>query len=112
MSYNFTSEDVKLVEKLIDLKNRGFYADGKEVTDLHNKILGTRLTPTNCGSCVRQRITALETALNAFKRAIELEKKQEPTPIKGEENNAVTASKNDDIKERMAKVRAARKQKK
>ena len=105
MSYNFTSEDVKLVEKLIDLKNRGFYADGKEVTDLHNKILGTRLAPTNCGSCVRQRITALETALNAFKRAIELQ-------VKEEENKAVTASGNDDIKERMAKVRAARKQKK
>ena len=106
MSYNFTTEDVKLVEKLIDLKNRGFYADGKEVTDLHNKILGTRLAPTNCGSCVRQRITALETALNAFKRAIE------PTQVKEEENKAVTASGNDDIKERMAKVRAARKQKK
>ena len=104
MSYNFTSEDVKLVEKLIDLKNRGFYASGQEVTDLHNKVLGTRLASTNCSACIRQRITALETALNAFKRAVELEKKQEPTP----ENKP----KEIDMKERMEKVRAARKQKK
>lgn len=70
-SYRFTAEDIKLVEKFIEIRNKGYYADGKQVTDVHNRILGTNLNPTNCGSCIRNRISALETALNAFKKVVE-----------------------------------------
>lgn len=67
MNYTFTDEDVKLVEKFIDIKNRGFYADGTQLTEVYNRVLNKRVNPTNCGSCIRQRIMELEGALNHFK---------------------------------------------
>ena len=84
---NWTDEDVKLVEKFIDIRNRGYYCDGAQLTEAYNRILDKHLNPTNCGSCIRQRVNELEEALNRFKRSLELEKKDEPVPVKEEENN-------------------------
>lgn len=84
---NWTDEDVKLVEKFIDIRNRGYYADGTQLTEVYNRVLDKRVNPTNCGSCIRARINELEEALNRFKRSLELEKKEEPVPVKEEENN-------------------------
>ena len=67
MNYTFTSEDIKLVERFIELKNKGYYADGTQLTEIYNRILNKRVNPTNCGSCIRQRISELEGALNHFK---------------------------------------------
>lgn len=88
------TEDYNKIRKFQDIMNHGFYASGQEVTDLHNKVLGTRLASTNCSACIRQRIQALVAAADKFKRVVELEKKQEPTPIKQEENKAVRKPKN------------------
>ena len=84
---NWTDEDVKLVEKFIDIRNRGYYCDGTQLTEAYNRILDKHLNPTNCGSCIRQRVNELEEALNRFKRSLELEKKEEPVPVKEENNN-------------------------
>lgn len=84
---NWTDEDVKLVEKFIDIRNRGYYCDGTQLTEVYNRVLDKRVNPTNCGSCIRQRVNELEEALNRFKRSLELEKKDEPVPVKEEENN-------------------------
>lgn len=84
---NWTDEDVKLVEKFIDIRNRGYYCDGAQLTEAYNRILDKHLNPTNCGSCIRQRVNELEEALNRFKRSLELEKNDEPVPVKEEENN-------------------------
>lgn len=89
---NWTDEDIKMVEKLIDIKNKGYYADGKQVTEYYNKLLNKHVTPTNCGSCIRQRVGELENALNHAK---ELEKQRAEL----------------EMKERMAKVREAKKKK-
>lgn len=89
---NWTDEDIKLVEKFIDIKNKGYYADGKQVTEHYNKLLGKHVTPTNCGSCIRQRVGELENALNHAK---ELEKQRAEL----------------EMKKRMAKVREAKKKK-
>lgn len=114
-NYVMTSEDVKLIEKLIEIKNHGFYASGEEVTEVYNRVLNKHVTPTNCGSCLRQRVGELEQALNHFKQkmALESEKNEQAdnTPQK-EENNAAVKAGNDAVRERMAKARAARKQKK
>lgn len=91
----WTEADVERVEKYIELKNKGFYADGKQVTDDYNRLLNKRVNPTSCGSCIRQRITELEGALA---HARELEK--QAAEKKAEENKA-----------KMAKVREARKKK-
>lgn len=89
----WTDEEIKMVEKFIEIKNKGYYADGKQVTDYYNRLLGKRVNPTNCGSCIRQRVGELEGALN---HARELERQ------KAEQ----------EMKDKMAKVREARQKKK
>lgn len=98
----WTNEDVKLVEKFIQIRNKGYYANGGELTVVYNRVLEKNVPPTNCGSCIRARITELENALNQFKKQME--------------NKAISSSpeaktKDEVMKERMAKVRAARKPK-
>ena len=85
---NWTNEDVKLVEKFIDIKNKGFYCDGGQLTEVYNRVLEKRVSPTNCGSCIRQRVTELEAALNQFKKLSEAQTKQEVDNTKEEENKA------------------------
>jgi hypothetical protein len=70
----FTKEDIEKIEKFIDIKNRGYYADGGQVTSVYNRVLEKNVNVTNCGSCLRGRIQELENALNHFK---ELTKRQE-----------------------------------
>ena len=72
----FTDEDIKLIEKFIEIKNRGFYCDGTQLTNVYNRVLEKNVPPTNCGSCMRARISELETALNSFKKTLEV--KEEP----------------------------------
>lgn len=70
----FTKEDIEKIEKFISIKNRGYYADGGQVTEVYNRVLEKNVNVTNCGSCLRGRIQELEAALNHFK---ELTKRQE-----------------------------------
>ena len=118
----WTSDDIKLVEKFIDIKNRGMYCDGAQLTNAYNRILEKSVNVTSCGSCLRQRVQELEDALNRFKKLQELEKKEEVNDTKEEENKVLTEAKNEVIsstlsasemmKQRMAKVRSARGKKK
>ena len=91
---NWTNEDVKLVEKFIEIRNKGFYCDGGQLTEVYNRVLEKSAPPTNCGSCIRQRINELEGALNTFKRLSEAQTKQEVDNTKEEENKAVRKAKN------------------
>lgn len=93
----WTNDDVLLVEKLIEIKNRGYYCDGTQLTQVYNRVLEKNANVTNCGSCMRARIQELENALNNFKKTIEVNSKAsesvsdvEPTTIKEEENNEPT----------------------
>jgi hypothetical protein len=92
---NWTDDDIKTVEKFIEIKNKGYYVDGKQLTDIYNRLLGKHVNPTNCGSCLRQRTNELEGALN---HARELERQAEE-------------KKQQEMKDKMAKVREARKKK-
>lgn len=89
----FTKEDIELIEKFIDIKNRGYYADGKQVTDVYNRVLEKNLNVTNCGSCLRGRIQELEVALNHFKSLFEKVKVEEVADNTPEENNEPTEQK-------------------
>ena len=71
----WTNEDVKLVEKFIDIKDRGYYVEGYELTQVYNRVLEKNVQPTNCGSCLRQRINELQVALEQFKKSIEVNSK-------------------------------------
>lgn len=88
---NWTDDDIKTVERFIEIKNKGYYADGKQLTDIYNRLLNKHVNPTNCGSCLRQRTNELEGALNharelerqaAEKKAAEEESKPKKTKAK------------------------------
>lgn len=70
--HTWTNEDIEKVEKYIELKNKGYYCDGTQLTNDYNRILEKHVNPTSCGSCIRQRITELEGALNHYKKQQEL----------------------------------------
>lgn len=78
-----------MVEKFIEIKRKGFYVDGTQLTEVYNRVLNKRVNPTNCGSCLRQRTNELEDALNRFKRLSEATKPEEPAPVPQEENKPV-----------------------
>ena len=78
-----------MVEKFIEIKNKGYYCDGTQLTQVYNRVLDKRAAPTNCGSCIRGRINELEGALNQFKKLSEAQTKQEVDNTKEEENKAV-----------------------
>lgn len=81
---NWNQEDINLVEKFIEIKNKGYYADGKQLTEVYNRVLGKNANVTSCGSCLRQRVNELESALNYFK---ELTKRQEELKASEEVKN-------------------------
>lgn len=92
----FTQNDINLVKKLIDIKNRGYYASGQQVTELYNRCLQKNVQSTNCSSCIRQRIGELEKALHQYE-ALEAQRmaqeallEADPTPTKAEEKQANT----------------------
>lgn len=96
MNYTFTDEDVKKVEKFIEIKNKGFYCDGAQLTEVYNRVLHKNAPVTNCGSCLRQRVTELENALNHFKQkmALESEKNEQTDNIPQEENKTIVEAGN------------------
>lgn len=58
-------EDKEKIEKLVNILNRGWYCNGKEVTDLYNKYVSPNkpVSSTSCSSCIRQRILKLKAVL-------------------------------------------------
>lgn len=84
----WTNEDVELVEKFIKIRNRGMYADGKQLTDVYNRVLEKNVHVTSCGSCLRQRVSELEKALNKFKEQIAIKAEHEEEVKKEEKENA------------------------
>ena len=92
---NFTPENIELVKKFIEIKNKGYYCNGKQLTAVYNQVLGKNVPSTNCSSCLRQRVSELERALNQWEsqnKASEIaqdEPKQEDlATIPTKENNA------------------------
>jgi hypothetical protein len=105
----WNKEDIEKVEKFIEIRNKGFYCDGVQLTEVYNRVLEKHVNPTNCGSCLRQRVNELADALERFKRLSEETKPEPLIIVKEEENKELTQA--EIMKERMAKVRAAKKNK-
>ncbi len=66
----FTKEDIELIEKFIEIKNRGYYVSGEQLTEAYNRILNKNVNITNCGSCLRGRVQELENALNHYREQL------------------------------------------
>lgn len=116
-------KDYEIIRKFEDILRRGYYASGEQVTELHNRVLGTSLRSTNCSACIAARVRALVDAANKYDRQRAAEKASdngggeasEPRTeggldsTKAEENKAPGGDTS--MKERMARVRAAKKKK-
>lgn len=108
---NITNEDLQMIDKLNEIMQKGYYADGRQVTDLYNRVINpaTPLVSTNCSACIRRRISDLVNFKNKMERKLELEnkavseasetlKQEEPTTVKAEENKPVREAKNKKVK--------------
>lgn len=91
---NWTKEDIELVEKFIDIKNRGYYADGTQLTQVYNRVLGKNVNVTNCGTCLRGRISELEAALKYFKEMCKKQEEIAQEALKEEKVDNVTPEEN------------------
>lgn len=98
----FTEKNKEAVKKFIQIRNRGYYCSGEQVTKVYNEVFGQNKPNTNCSSCLRQRISELEKALRqweeqerkeAEKKAQEALKEEDPTPIKEEAKEEPTEPK-------------------
>lgn len=83
----WSKEDIELVEKFIEIKNKGYYCDGAQLTQVYNRVLEKNVNVTNCGTCLRVRVGELEAALNQFKALSEKTKQEEVNNVTPEENN-------------------------
>lgn len=59
-----SDENRSIIRKFENIMRRGLYASGDQVTQIYNSVLDKNVRPTNCGSCIRSRITELVNALN------------------------------------------------
>ena len=89
---NWTKESIELVEKFIDIRKRGYYVDSVQLTNVYNQVLNKSVRPTNCGTCLSQRVKELEVSLNHYKAKLAKEKEKKDKPVveeekKQEENN-------------------------
>lgn len=83
----FSKEDISLIEKFIEIKNKGLYADGSQVTEVYNRVLEKSVNVTNCGSCIRGRVQELEDALRRFKTLAKQQETAETNNDTPEQNN-------------------------
>ena len=91
---NWTKEDIELVEKFIDIKNRGYYCDGTQLTQVYNRVLGKNVNVTNCGTCLRGRVSELEAALNRFKEICKRQEELAQEALKEDEVDNVSPEEN------------------
>lgn len=96
----FTKEDISLIEKFVEIRNKGYYADGGQVTDVYNRVLEKNVNVTNCGSCLRGRITELEDALRRFKSLAKQQETEETNNDTQEENKPAVEAENKSVEEK------------
>lgn len=96
----FTKEDISLIEKFVEIRNKGYYADGGQVTEVYNRVLEKNVNSTSCGSCLRGRITELEDALRRFKSLAKQQETEETNNDTQEENKPAVEPKNEAVEEK------------
>ena len=98
-----TEEDIKFIEKAIEIRNKGYFVNSTELTDVYNRVLNKHRTPTSCGSCLRMMVNELEAALKAFKAQNKAVETAEPITTPLEENKS-TGDENKPKKGRPKKI--------
>ena len=67
-----TNEDVEQIKKFKQIRDKGYYVSGEDVTKLYNKVLHQNVEVTNCSSCIRRRIGELVHVMDTFLKQMEL----------------------------------------
>ena len=101
---NWTKEDIELVEKFIDIKNSGYYCDGTQLTQVYNRVLDKNVNVTNCGTCLRGRVSELEAALNRFKEICKRQEELAQEALKEDEVDNVSPEENKETVEPKKRV--------
>lgn len=96
----FTKEDIEFIEKAIEIRNKGYYLDGGQLTTVYNRVLEKNVNSTNCGSCIRGRITELEDALRRFKSLAKQQETEEVNNDTQEENKPAVEPNNEAVEEK------------
>ena len=91
-------EDIKLIKRFIEIRNKGHFVNGNELADVYNRVLNKNVRPSNCSSCCRQRVNELEAALKAYEQALEAQKKQDVDNSPTEDNKASGEAENKSVK--------------
>ena len=91
---NWTKEDIELVEKFIEIKNKGYYCDGMQLTQVYNRVLEKNVNVTNCGTCLRVRVGELEAALKYFKEMCKKQEMEASEALKDDKVDNVTPEEN------------------
>lgn len=63
-----TKEDRELIKDFSEKYNKGQRINGKDLTNLYNRVLGKKVEPTSCGSCLRKRLFDVISALDRCKK--------------------------------------------
>lgn len=101
---NWTKEDIELVEKFIEIKNRGYYCDGTQLTQVYNRVLGKNVNVTNCGTCLRGRVSELEAALRQFKEICKRQEELAQEALKDDKVDNVSPEENKETVEPKKRV--------
>lgn len=65
---NFTEQDIKDIERFVEIKNKGYFCNANQLQVVYNRVFDRNLPATTCSSCMRRRIQELEDAMNRYKR--------------------------------------------
>ena len=79
MTMTLTNEDIQKIERFNEIMQHGYWVNGREVTDVYNRVMDKHLAPTSCSSCIRHRISELVKLMRRYKEQLETE------PIEKEE---------------------------
>lgn len=101
-----TNEDIEQIQKFKQIRDKGYYVSGADVTKVYNRVLHQNVEVTNCSSCIRRRIGELVHVMDTFLKQMELS----GCTTADELNNEIKAVE-EEIKEEKPKKKTSRKKK-
>lgn len=75
-----SEKNAEKIRKFRTMLTSSYYADGGQVTEVYNEVFGRNERPTNCGSCIRQRMTQLVGALDVIEKKVAEQAAKEELP--------------------------------
>lgn len=75
-----SEKNAEKIRKFKQMLTSSYYADGGQVTEVYNEVFGRNERPTNCGSCIRQRMVQLVGALDVIEKKVAEQAAKEELP--------------------------------